>query len=70
MARFEKDLVDLEKKKRVEADIAEAKSLGTPGFFVNGHYLNGAKPFDEFAKVIDEELTRLNLPVPAKPASN
>ena len=73
MPRFEKDLVDLEKKKRVDADIAEAKAIGitgTPGFFVNGHYLNGAKPFDEFAKVIDDELTKLNIPVPPKPASN
>ena len=72
MARFEKDLVDLEKKKRVEDDMAEARALGvtgTPGFFVNGHFLNGAKPFDEFAKVIDAELTRLNLPIPSKPAS-
>src|SRR5262245_51687817 len=72
MARFEKDLVDLEKKKRVEDDMAEAKTLGitgTPGFFVNGRYLNGAKPFDEFAKVIDEELTKRNIPVPPKPAS-
>jgi protein-disulfide isomerase len=70
MARFEKDLVDLEKKKRVDDDMAEAKTLGiTPGFFVNGRYLNGAKPFDEFAKVIDAELTKLNIPVPQKPAS-
>ena len=71
-ARFEKDMVDLEKKKRVEDDMAEARALGvtgTPGFFVNGHFLNGAKPFDEFATVIDAELKRLNLPIPSKPAS-
>ena len=71
-ARFEKDLVDLEKKKRVEDDMAEARALGvtgTPGFFVNGHFLNGAKPFDEFATAIDAELKRLNLPIPPKPAS-
>jgi len=37
---------------------------GTPGFFVNGRYLSGAKPFGEFAKVINSELSRLNLPVP------
>ena len=71
-ARFEKDLVDLAKKKRVEDDMAEARALGvtgTPGFFVNGHFLNGAKPFGEFATAIDAELTRLNLPIPSKPAS-
>ena len=72
MARFEKDLLNLEKKKRVEDDMAEARALGvtgTPGFFVNGRFLNGAKPFDEFATVIDAELKRLNLPIPQKPAS-
>ena len=32
---------------------------------MNGRYLSGAKPFEEFAKVINAELGRLNLPVPA-----
>ena len=66
-ARFEKDLADLGKKKRVDDDMAEARSLGvsgTPAFFINGRFLNGAKPFQEFAKVINAELQRLNLPVP------
>jgi predicted DsbA family dithiol-disulfide isomerase len=54
-------------KSAVDTDVAEAKAFGitgTPGFFVNGHFLSGAKPFEEFARVIDAELTRLNLPVP------
>ena len=25
---------------------------GTPGFFVNGHFLSGAKPLDEFDALI------------------
>lgn len=65
--QFEKDLADPGKKKRVEDDMAEARSLaitGTPAFFVNGRFLNGAKPFPEFAKVINAELQRLNLPIP------
>jgi protein-disulfide isomerase len=65
--RFEKDLADLELKKRIDADKAEATALGvtgTPGFFVNGRFLSGAKPFEEFAKVINAELGRLNVPVP------
>jgi protein-disulfide isomerase len=73
MARFEKDLVDLEKKKRVEDDMAEARTLGvtgTPGFFINGRFLNGAKPFDEFAAVIDAELRRLNVAVPSRATSD
>ena len=67
VARFEKDLADLENRKKIDADKAEATSLGvtgTPGFFVNGRFLSGAKPFEEFAKAINAELGRLNVPVP------
>ena len=32
---------------------------GTPHFFVNGHTLNGAQPYEEFMKVIDHELAKL-----------
>ena len=72
MARFDKDFTDLTLKKRVDDDMAEAKSLGitgTPGFFVNGRFLSGAKAFDAFATVIDEELKKKNLPVPARPGA-
>jgi protein-disulfide isomerase len=51
----------------VEGDAAEAQSLGatgTPAFFVNGRFMSGAKPFEEFARVINEELTRLKVPIP------
>lgn len=27
---------------------------GTPGFFINGHFLSGAQPLDEFERVIDQ----------------
>ncbi len=66
--RFEADLVDLANKKAVDTDKSEAASLGitgTPGFFVNGRYLRGAKPFEEFAKVINAELTKRSIPIPA-----
>jgi protein-disulfide isomerase len=46
---------------RVEADLQagnEAGVNGTPAFFINGRLLSGAQPFDEFKKVIDEELAR------------
>jgi protein-disulfide isomerase len=69
MEKFRKDLANTENSKRIDADKAEAQSLqatGTPAFFVNGRYLRGAKPFEEFAKVINAELTRLNLPVPSE----
>src|SRR5438128_11532143 len=56
VSRFESELQSAEAKKRVSDDMAEASSLGitgTPAFFVNGHYLYGAQPFDGFAKVIN-----------------
>ena len=70
--RFEQALNAAKSKPAIDADAAEAKSLGatgTPAFFINGRYLSGAKPFDEFAEVINGELARLKLPIPpAAPA--
>ena len=43
----------------VQADIAQGTKLGvngTPGFFINGRFLSGAQPIEEFSKIIDEEL--------------
>jgi predicted DsbA family dithiol-disulfide isomerase len=31
---------------------------GTPASFVNGHFINGAQPFDAFKKIADEELAK------------
>ena len=70
--RFEADFRDLTNKKPVDNDTAEARSMqltGTPAFFVNGRYLRGAQPFSGFAKLINEELTRLNLPIPEEAKS-
>lgn len=44
---------------QVEADISagnEAGVNGTPAFFINGRLLSGAQPFEEFRKIIDDEL--------------
>lgn len=68
MARFQKSLMDGKHKSAIDADAAEAVSLGatgTPAFYVNGRYLSGARPFEDFAKLINEELTKLKLPIPA-----
>ena len=54
-----KDMNSPETKKRVDADTAEAAKLGvtgTPGFFINGKFTSGAKPFSEFKRIIDEQL--------------
>ena len=44
---------------QVEADISAANEVGvngTPAFFINGRLLSGAQPFEEFRKIIDDEL--------------
>ncbi|HUK37412.1 MAG TPA: thioredoxin domain-containing protein [Vicinamibacterales bacterium] len=46
-------------KARIDTDMQagnDAGVNGTPAFFINGRLLNGAQPYDEFKKVIDEEL--------------
>ena len=51
----------------INADMAEANSLGvtgTPAFFINGRFLSGARPFNDFAQMINAELQRLNIPLP------
>lgn len=48
------------KKAVVDADTSEGTGVGitgTPGFFINGRLLAGAYPFEEFKKIIDEELS-------------
>jgi len=48
-------------KAGIEKDEQEGRKAGvngTPGFFINGVFLNGAQGQDAFARVIDDELTR------------
>ncbi|MAI78584.1 MAG: hypothetical protein CL917_06575 [Deltaproteobacteria bacterium] len=56
--QFTLDMNSAQVKKRVDSDAAEAQRLGvtgTPGFFVNGHFLSGARPFGDFKRLIDEQ---------------
>ncbi len=67
MKRFEDALKTAKGKAAIDADVAEAVSLGTtgtPAFFINGRFLSGAQPFDAFAQVINAELQRLKVPIP------
>jgi protein-disulfide isomerase len=46
---------------KVEADLEAGRAVGlsgTPAFFVNGLLLSGARPVEDFVRVIDEELGR------------
>ena len=45
----------------VDADLRDGKAAGvegTPSFFVNGVFINGAQPLDKFKAVIDAELPK------------
>lgn len=63
VATFTTCLDDQQHIEEVRKDITEAQNLGvngTPAFFVNGTFISGAQPYETFAKVIDEELAKLN----------
>jgi protein-disulfide isomerase len=47
----------------VQKDMAELQKLGvnaTPSFFVNGRFLSGAMPLENFVALVDEELKKAN----------
>ena len=59
MAAFKASASSDKYDKRIDEEQALAVSLGargTPAFFINGRKLNGARPTEQFQKVIDEEL--------------
>ena len=61
MDRYAKDVADAALKKKIDADMSQASKLGvtgTPSFFINGRYLSGAQPFDNFKRIIDEALEK------------
>lgn len=39
-----------------QADGDKAGVSGTPAYFINGIFLNGARPYEDFKEIIDEEL--------------
>ena len=53
---------------KVEKDLNDGKAAGvqgTPAFFVNGVFINGAQPFDNFQKTIDQELSKAQAKIAA-----
>jgi predicted DsbA family dithiol-disulfide isomerase len=57
--QFKKDVASKSVKDRIDADKREAAGLGvtgTPAFFINGRYLSGALPVEQFKASIDREL--------------
>jgi protein-disulfide isomerase len=58
-AKFDECFDNKKTQATVKAEMAEGQSLGvtgTPSFVVNGRLLVGAKPFEEFKAVIEDEL--------------
>lgn len=44
----------------VQTDFSQGQKSGvsgTPAFFINGRFLSGAQPFEQFKAIIDEELS-------------
>jgi protein-disulfide isomerase len=59
LEQFNADLDSHKFKAQVDADLAQAKTIGvrgTPNFFINGKKLTGAQPFANFKAKIDEAL--------------
>jgi len=57
--RFKKDMKSSVVQARIKGDVKEAGTLGvtgTPGFFINGRFLSGAKPYGEFKTLVDQVL--------------
>ena len=58
---FEKCVASGKFRDAVQKDVDEGVRLGvtgTPSFFINGRLLSGAEPFERFAAIIDEEISR------------
>src|SRR5438034_2190199 len=58
--QFESCLSSEKYKTQIDADVQDASRAGvngTPSFFINGVFVDGAKPEAEFEKIIQEELT-------------
>jgi len=74
---FEQCVKERKFQAQVDRDLAAAaeaasgsgkRGLGTPAFFVNGILLSGAKPFEDFVRVIDAELASAGVPAAAPSA--
>jgi len=61
MNKFKAALDSHSGKARVDADLAAGKQIGvqgTPNFYIDGRNVQGAQPYEEFKKVIDDEIAR------------
>lgn len=43
-----------------QREMASLGTTGTPAFYINGRFLSGARPIDQFKALIDQELKKAN----------
>ena len=63
MRKFKRDMNGDQCRERIRRDQEQATRVGargTPSFFINGRFLSGARPIDQFKTLIDEELDKAN----------
>jgi predicted DsbA family dithiol-disulfide isomerase len=61
MNKFKEDMKGCQQL--VQNDMRELQKFGvgaTPSFFINGRFMSGAMPIDNFVTIIDEELKKAN----------
>ncbi|MHA7629984.1 DsbA family protein [Corallococcus sp. M7] len=61
VAKWKADMADERLGATIDKDQALAQQMGasgTPAFFINGRFLSGAQPIDNFKALIDEELAK------------
>ncbi len=60
MAKYKKDRDGVCKEiiRKDQADVSAVGTTGTPAFYINGRFLSGARPVDQFKKLVDEELKK------------
>ena len=60
-AKFKADMKSCQQQ--IQKDMRDLQVLGvgaTPSFFINGRFMSGAMPIDNFQQLIDEELKKAN----------
>lgn len=62
LAKFKADMKGICQKKvrQDHAQVAAVGTTGTPAFYINGRFLSGARPVDQFKVIVDEELKKAN----------
>lgn len=62
MAKYkaDKDGACKELIRKDQAEVSAVGTSGTPAFYINGRFLSGARPVDQFKALVDEELKKAN----------